>query len=62
MERLTQAKHARRTNCICLRLWPSSARMHRVGCATHAETLPQPVRDAITAKLRDFLDRNLEDA
>ena len=29
---------------------------------SHAETLPGSVREAMAIKLREFLDRNLEDA
>lgn len=29
---------------------------------SHTETLPNSVRDTMSAKIRDFLDRNLEDA
>lgn len=30
--------------------------------SAHPETLPDSVREAMSAKIRDFLDRNLEDA
>jgi len=35
---------------------------HGMHVMAYAETFPESVRVAMTAKLRDFLDRNLEDA
>ncbi|KAI3617378.1 hypothetical protein CBS9595_003287 [Malassezia furfur] len=59
---LTQARHARKIHCTCLRSSPSLDRTRKVGAKPHPETLPNSVRDTMSAKIRDFLDRNLEDA